>query len=219
MWSKRRVSSPLEAEVPPQATEVASEMLAAVSDAGADDKEDAAPVEAAPPDQAASAEPTLEGEEDAAATAAAEPAATQVSRQRPPKSQSPSCCGVQAVSIVRARAAPTSAVAMAVHRRKPARKRETVKPAGPPFQGRRQGDGPDGAGKPKFNRDRYKGPPKAEGGRPDFRKGKPQDGQNGRPERGPKPAFQPRPREERPAQIDPLSPFAKLAALRDQLKK
>ncbi len=34
----------------------------------------------------------------------------------------------------------------------------------------------------------------------------------------PKPAFQPRPREERPVQIDPLSPFAKLAALRDQLQ-
>jgi ATP-dependent RNA helicase SUPV3L1/SUV3 len=88
----------------------------------------------------------------------------------------------------------------------------------PPFQGRREaGDGANAAGKPKFNRDRYRGPPKpqGEGGRPDFRKGKPQDG---RPERGPKPAFQPRPREERPAQIDPLSPFAKLAALRDQLQ-
>jgi ATP-dependent RNA helicase SUPV3L1/SUV3 len=35
----------------------------------------------------------------------------------------------------------------------------------------------------------------------------------------PKPAFQSRPREERPFQVDPLSPFAKLAALRDQLKK
>jgi ATP-dependent RNA helicase SUPV3L1/SUV3 len=95
----------------------------------------------------------------------------------------------------------------------------------PPFQGRREDGGADGA-KPKFNRDRYKGPPKpqGEGGRPDFRKGKPQDGRkpegrgpNG--ERGPKPAFQPRPpREERPAKLDPLSPFAKLAALRDQLQ-
>ena len=89
----------------------------------------------------------------------------------------------------------------------------------PPFQGRREGgEGADAAGKPKFNRDRYKGPPKpqGEGGRPDFRKGKPQEGRN--ENRGPKPAFQPRPREERPAQIDPLSPFAKLAALRDQLQ-
>jgi ATP-dependent RNA helicase SUPV3L1/SUV3 len=85
-----------------------------------------------------------------------------------------------------------------------------------------------GAGKPKFNRDRFKGPPKphGEGARPDFRKGKPQEardrdgrGQNGRQERGQKPAFQPRSRDERPARVDPLSPFAKLAALRDQLKK
>ncbi len=87
----------------------------------------------------------------------------------------------------------------------------------PAFQGRREGDGPGRGGKPKFDRDRFKGPPKGEGGRPDFRKGKREDGQ---PERGQKPAFQARPpREERPAKIDPLSPFAKLAALRDQLKK
>jgi ATP-dependent RNA helicase SUPV3L1/SUV3 len=103
----------------------------------------------------------------------------------------------------------------------------------PRYQGRR--DGGEGAarpeGKPKFNRDRYKGPPKppGEGGRPDFRQGKPQGeggrpdrregrGQDGKPDRGPKPAFQPRQREERPAQVDPLSPFAKLAALRDQLQ-
>jgi len=37
--------------------------------------------------------------------------------------------------------------------------------------------------------------------------------------RAPKPAQASRPREERPARIDPDSPFAKLAALRDQLKK
>jgi ATP-dependent RNA helicase SUPV3L1/SUV3 len=89
----------------------------------------------------------------------------------------------------------------------------------PPFQGRREGEGAERpAGKPKFDRDRYKGPPKPQGeaGRPDFRKGKPQ---GDRPERGPKPAFQARPqREERPAKVDPLSPFAKLAALRDQLQ-
>ncbi|MEP9387394.1 helicase-related protein [Mesorhizobium sp. KR9-304] len=95
----------------------------------------------------------------------------------------------------------------------------------PPFQGRPEGAAAEGAGKPKFNRDRYKGPPKpqGEGARQDFRKGKPQDGRrsegrgpNG--ERGAKPAFQSRPREERPVAVDPLSPFAKLAALRDQLQ-
>jgi len=94
----------------------------------------------------------------------------------------------------------------------------------PAFQGRRDAEGGESPGKPKFDRNRYKGPPKPageagqgegarrEGGRPDFRKGKPQEN------RGPKPAFHSQPREERPAKIDPLSPFAKLAALRDQLQ-
>jgi len=51
-------------------------------------------------------------------------------------------------------------------------------------------------------------------GRPERGKGKPRDKQdhrNGSQQRG-------RPREERPARIDPDSPFAKLAALREQLK-
>jgi ATP-dependent RNA helicase SUPV3L1/SUV3 len=55
--------------------------------------------------------------------------------------------------------------------------------------------------------------------RPRRGKGKP----GGKGERGPRPASKPphaqKPREERPARIDPDSPFAKLAALRDQLKK
>jgi ATP-dependent RNA helicase SUPV3L1/SUV3 len=62
------------------------------------------------------------------------------------------------------------------------------------------------------------------------RKGKPgsfdggsqeRNGNGKRPHNGPgkgKPAFQ-KPREERPSRFDPDSPFAKLAALRDQLKK
>ena len=65
-------------------------------------------------------------------------------------------------------------------------------------------------GKPRFD--------KARDGRRD---GKP--GGEGRPERkrdDAKPAqFQSKPREERPAKFDPDSPFAKLAALRDQMKK
>jgi ATP-dependent RNA helicase SUPV3L1/SUV3 len=105
---------------------------------------------------------------------------------------------------------------------RPAQQRQDGRP---PFRGRREGgEGADSAGgKPKFDRSRFKGPPKpqGEGGRPDyqksdFRKGKREDGRN--ENRGPKPAFQPRPREERPAKVDPLSPFAKLAALRDQLQ-
>ncbi|MFC3325970.1 helicase-related protein [Mesorhizobium cantuariense] len=98
----------------------------------------------------------------------------------------------------------------------------------PAQEGRR-----DGAGKPRFDRSKFKPKPQAEGEqrrdgrpqgeRPDRREGRP-DWKGGRPDgkggpQGGKPAFQPKPREERPVRFDPDSPFAKLAALRDQLKK
>ncbi|MBZ9756148.1 helicase [Mesorhizobium sp. ESP6-5] len=98
----------------------------------------------------------------------------------------------------------------------------------PAHEGRR-----DDAGKPRFDRSKFKPKPQAEGAerrdgrpqgeRPERREGRP-DWKGGRPEgkgadRGGKPAFQPKPREERPVRFDPDSPFAKLAALRDQLKK
>ncbi|MEP9372234.1 helicase-related protein [Mesorhizobium sp. KR1-2] len=79
------------------------------------------------------------------------------------------------------------------------------------------GEGREHGGKERFER-KFKGKPggkpNGDGGRPDRREergGK--GGAHGRP------AFQAKPREERPARIDPDSPFAKLAALRDQLKK
>ncbi|MET3581129.1 ATP-dependent RNA helicase SUPV3L1/SUV3 [Mesorhizobium robiniae] len=98
----------------------------------------------------------------------------------------------------------------------------------PTHEGRR-----DGAGKPRFDRSKFKPKPQGEPGerrdgkpqgersdrresRPDWKGGR-QDGKGGAP--GGKPAFQPKPREERPVRFDPDSPFAKLAALRDQLKK
>ncbi|TIQ20292.1 MAG: helicase [Mesorhizobium sp.] len=100
----------------------------------------------------------------------------------------------------------------------------------PAREGRRDGDG---AGKPRFDRSKIKPKPQGEAGerrdgkpqgerpdrresRPDWKGGRP-DGKAGAP--GGKPAFQPKPREERPVRFDPDSPFAKLAALRDQLKK
>ena len=101
----------------------------------------------------------------------------------------------------------------------------------PTREGRR--DQRDGAGKPRFDRSKFKPKPQAEGGerregkpqgeRPDRREGRP-DWKGGRPDnkggpQGAKPVFQPKPREERPVRFDPDSPFAKLAALRDQLKK
>jgi len=102
--------------------------------------------------------------------------------------------------------------------------------ARPPQEGRR--DQRDGAGKPRFDRSKFKPRPDQENG--ERRGGKPQgerhERRDGRPDwkgrqegkgggSGGKPAFQGKPREERPARFDPDSPFAKLAALRDQLKK
>ena len=92
-----------------------------------------------------------------------------------------------------------------------------------------------GNNRERFSRDRFKGRANGEGGRQDRPGGKPhgerQDRRDGRPDwkakqdgrrpegKGGKPSFQAKPREERPARFDPDSPFAKLAALRDQLKK
>jgi len=77
--------------------------------------------------------------------------------------------------------------------------------------GRPQGDGERSSheqkGKPRFDRGKFKKSAKPNG---EHREGK--GGGHG------KPAFQQR-REEKPVRIDPDSPFAKLAALRDQLKK
>lgn len=101
---------------------------------------------------------------------------------------------------------------------------------------RSERDGTDqGNGRERFSRDRFKGRANGEGGRQDRPGGKPhgerQDRRDGRPDwkgkqdgrrpegKGGKPSFQGKPREERPARFDPDSPFAKLAALRDQLKK
>ena len=101
----------------------------------------------------------------------------------------------------------------------------------PAHPGRR--DQRDGAAKPRFDRSKFKPKPQTEGeqrrdgkpqderpdrrdNRPDWKGGRP-EGKGGAP--GAKPAFQPKPREERPVRFDPDSPFAKLAALRDQLKK
>ena len=77
-------------------------------------------------------------------------------------------------------------------------------------------------GRPRFDR-KPGGKPQGEGGRPEHRNRneRPQGEKHGGDRGGfkGKPAFQQKPREERPVRIDPDSPFAKLAALRDQLKK
>lgn len=89
-------------------------------------------------------------------------------------------------------------------------------------RGREGGEGGRDNGRPRFDR-KPGGKPQGEGGRPEHRnRGERPGGDKREGDRGGfkgKPAFQPKPREERPVRIDPDSPFAKLAALRDQLKK
>lgn len=88
------------------------------------------------------------------------------------------------------------------------------------------------ANRERFGRDRFKGKPgeRPQGerspgerqdrrDRPDWNKGGKDSRRDGNGGPHGKPAFRDKPREERPARIDPDSPFAKLAALRDQLKK
>ncbi|WP_269931444.1 helicase-related protein [Aminobacter sp. HY435] len=87
---------------------------------------------------------------------------------------------------------------------------------------REAGEGGRDNGRPRFDR-KPGGKPQGEGGRPEQRnRGERPAGDKRDGDRGGfkgKPAFQQKPREERPVRIDPDSPFAKLAALRDQLKK
>ena len=88
-------------------------------------------------------------------------------------------------------------------------------------EGKDRGESAGRAGRPRFDRNRFKGKPGQHGegashhGKPNRPGGRP-EGKGGTPA---KPAFHAKPREERPARFDPDSPFAKLAALRDQLKK
>lgn len=100
--------------------------------------------------------------------------------------------------------------------------------------GRSEG-GEGGKGRARFDRSRFKGKPgerqQGEGqqrapgrqgrerGRPEGKGDRPEtrNGAPGKPFQGK--TFPGKPREERPARFDPDSPFAKLAALRDQLKK
>ena len=98
---------------------------------------------------------------------------------------------------------------------------------------RQEGGAADGEGRKRFERrfggkDGRQDETQARGdrdGRPDRPKGKPphrdRNERHGQPPRKGQPGGdrqQGRPREERPARIDPDSPFAKLAALREQLK-
>jgi ATP-dependent RNA helicase SUPV3L1/SUV3 len=80
-----------------------------------------------------------------------------------------------------------------------------------------------GEGKPRFNRDANRGqhPRGEKRGKPEFAR-KREEGEarpEGKRNDNRKPQHQGKPREERAPKFDPDSPFAKLAALRDQMKK
>jgi ATP-dependent RNA helicase SUPV3L1/SUV3 len=83
-----------------------------------------------------------------------------------------------------------------------------------------RGDRPPRHGKPggRPNQGRPDQEKRFDGNRPDTRGDRPDRKPDDR-HRGGKPPFQQKPREERAPRFDPDSPFAKLAALRDQLKK
>ena len=94
--------------------------------------------------------------------------------------------------------------------------RDNRKPAGQGEQNRFDGKREGGRGRFERKFDGKPGRSEAEGaqeGRRDKR------GPGGKGNAQGRPSFQQRVREERPVRIDPDSPFAKLAALRDQLKK
>jgi ATP-dependent RNA helicase SUPV3L1/SUV3 len=111
------------------------------------------------------------------------------------------------------------------HHRQDNRQRRGQRDGAVAADGKAQGDRPqrtdarpprENGGKERFERGKFRGKPNADGQRPDRRDNRPGDkgGFQG------KQPFQARPpREERPVRVDPDSPFAKLAALRDQLKK
>ena len=111
------------------------------------------------------------------------------------------------------------------HRQDNNRQRRGRRDGAPAGDGKAQGDRPqrsdarpprENGGKERFERGKFRGKPNADGQRPDRRDHRPGE-KGGFPGKQP---FQARPpREERPARVDPDSPFAKLAALRDQLKK
>lgn len=101
--------------------------------------------------------------------------------------------------------------------------RQNQRPGGRQGQRGQQGRGQQGGSESREGGERNKGENRRfdrnrKGGKPGAER---HDRQGERPDAksGGKPKFEPRKREERPARIDPDSPFAKLAALREQLKK
>jgi len=103
------------------------------------------------------------------------------------------------------------------------------KPGQPQDGAPREGAAAPPEGKQRFDR-RFKGKPgefkgklhPGGNGRPDDQQARAPDNRGKPDHRGKqqgKPNFQQKPREERPVRFDPDSPFAKLAALRDQLRK
>lgn len=196
--------------------------------------EDAGAVETTPPDQPSSGHPPLEGEGDAGAAQTA--AAVEATDGAATGEAAPAEAQAEAAEVE----APKPILLWRQQRFDRPRQRHDHRgrggsrhghagaaPAGDQQPGEKQGGWKKGrGGRPQDGQGeqghRRHGKPQGErqdrrDGRPDW-KGKP-DNRRHDQKGGGKPAFQQRPREEKPARFDPDSPFAKLAALRDQLKK
>ena len=236
-------SFPFEGEVPPQGAEgvaeTSSDALVAEQTETSDDvshDENAGPVEGTPPGPAG--HPPLEGEgDDGAAATAGEATEPAVAGEAAPAEAA-------ATSIEAAEPeAPKPILLWRQQRfdRPRGGQRHDHRSRGGARHGRpadaQGGDQQPGEKQGGWKRGRGSRPQEGQGEQGERRHGRPQGDRpdhrrDGRPDRkgkpdsrrqdgasGGKPAFQGKPREERPARFDPDSPFAKLAALRDQLKK
>ncbi|THF57348.1 helicase-related protein [Ollibium composti] len=240
------LSSPLEGEVPPQGAEgVGAEVLDVPSAESAEisdqtlHNEDVGAVEVTPPGP--SGHPPLEGKgDDTAATAVEAKDTATADETAPAETQQAETAEAEAPKPIllwrQQRFDRPRGGQRHDHRGRggPRHGRPGDAQGGDQQPGEKQGGWKRGRGRPQDGQgeqgERRHGWPQGErpdhrrDGRPD-RKGKPDNrrhdraagGKDGGP--GGKPAFQQKPREERPARFDPDSPFAKLAALRDQLKK
>jgi ATP-dependent RNA helicase SUPV3L1/SUV3 len=207
------LSSPLEGEVPPQEAEGGAEAGPDAPSSEQAETSDQAPhdenvcvVEASPPDRSSSGHLPLEGEGDGGAAEPPKPILLWRQQRFDRPRQRHDHRGRGGARHGRPGDAPAGDQ-QAGEKQDGWKKGRGRSQEGQGGQEQRQGRPQQGE-----RQDRRDGRPGWKG-KPDNRRNDQKGGQGG------KPAFQQRPREEKPARFDPDSPFAKLAALRDQLKK
>ncbi|WP_454013290.1 helicase-related protein [Aquamicrobium terrae] len=230
-------SSPLEGEVTPQAAEGVAEAGSdapfaeqpAVSDQALNN-EDAGAVEGMPPDWTSSGHPPLEGEGNGGTTATAVATAGEAASAGAPGAEAAEEEAPKPILLWRQARFEHRRGGQRHDQRQRGGARHGGEAAG--GQGRAARENAREDGRPRFKGNSGGNPGGGPGGKPGGRQAEGKGRREGRPEwkggrqdgkdrngggQG-KPGLRDR-REERPARIDPDSPFAKLAALRDQLKK